>query len=72
MFKRIILITVFGVLTGVVASLVPVLFIEVIEIGNELLWVTGESRQQASTQPWFLLAAILVPTLGGWWWDCCA
>ncbi|WP_424946825.1 chloride channel protein [Candidatus Spongiihabitans sp.] len=65
MFKRIILITVFGVLTGVVASLASVLFIKVIEIGNELLWITAEHRQQASAQPWFVWAAILVPTLGG-------
>ena len=65
MFKRIILITVFGVLTGVVASLASVLFIKVIEIGNELLWITAEHRQQASAQPWFVWAAILVPTGGG-------
>lgn len=65
MFKRIILIAVFGVLTGVVASLMSILFIEVVEMANQLLWVTEEHRQQITAQPWFVLVAVLVPTLGG-------
>lgn len=65
MLKRIILIVVFGVLTGIIASLVSILFIEVIEIGNRLLWITAEHRQKVATQPWFVWVAILVPTLGG-------
>lgn len=65
MFKRIVLIAVFGVLTGVVASLASMLFIVVIEFGNALLWVTTEQREKVSTQDWFVWVAILVPTIGG-------
>ncbi len=65
MFKRIILIATFGILTGVVASLASVLFVAIVEFLNSLLWVSELSRQAAAVQPWFISVAILVPALGG-------
>jgi CIC family chloride channel protein len=65
MFKRIVLIATFGILTGVVASLAAILFVAMVELCNSLFWVTGQSRQDATAQSWFFLAAILVPAVGG-------
>ena len=65
MIKRIVLIATFGILTGIVASLVSILFVDIVVFLNSLFWVTGQSRQDAATQSWFPFAAILVPAVGG-------
>jgi CIC family chloride channel protein len=65
MIKRAVFIAMFGILTGIVASLATVIFIELVEIGNRLLFVNEAGREKISHSNLLLLVAVLIPAAGG-------
>ena len=62
---RIVSVTVLGLVTGVLASLATVVFLQAIELMNDWFLISAESRAMAAGTDWLLVATIAVPALGG-------
>lgn len=62
---RIVGITCFGILIGTVASLAAIGFVELVDLLNDLLFISPRSRVLAGTTPWLSVATIAVPAAGG-------
>ncbi len=62
---RIVSVTVLGLVTGVLASLATVVFLQAIELMNNWFLISAESRAMAAGTDWLLVATIAVPALGG-------
>ncbi|MCY3770210.1 MAG: chloride channel protein [Gammaproteobacteria bacterium] len=65
LFYRIFSIALFGAITGAVASLASILFVEVVVSLNEWFMVDVVDRQKLGGEPWFAVFSILVPAAGG-------
>ncbi len=65
MFKRIISIAVFGTLTGAIASLASILFVEAVQYGYEIIRAMVGRSGNSLSRPWAMLTVVLVPGLGG-------
>lgn len=65
MLARIVLIAVFGIVTGALASVAALLFVEFVELLNEGLLISPHSRMIAADSRWLDVATVLVPTIGG-------
>lgn len=62
---RIVSVTVLGLVTGVLASLATVVFLQAIELMNDWFLISAERRAMAAGTDWLVVATIAVPTLGG-------
>ncbi len=62
---RIVSVTVLGLVTGVLASLATVVFLQAIELMNDWFLISAERRAMAAGTDWLLVATIAVPALGG-------
>ena len=65
MFARIVSIILLGIITGTVASLVAVLFVELVGLLNDWLLISARSRMMIDNIPLLVVATISVPALGG-------
>lgn len=64
MIKRITLIAIFGIVTGIIASLASVLFVEIVDYLSNLFF-TSETPDGSPIFSWAVISVILVPALGG-------
>ena len=62
---RIVGITLFGILTGTVASLAAIGFVDLVEWLNDLLFISPRSRVLAGSASWLAFATIAAPAAGG-------
>ena len=62
---RIVSVTVLGLVTGVLASLATVVFLQAIELMNDWLLISSDRRAAAAGTDWLVVATIAVPALGG-------
>ena len=62
---RIASIAVLGIVTGALASLAAIAFVELIAVLNEWLLISPRSRFMVDDAQWLLLATLCVPALGG-------
>ncbi len=62
---RIVSVTVLGLVTGVLASLATVVFLQAIELMNDWFLISAERRAMAAGTDWLVAATIAVPALGG-------
>ncbi len=63
--KRISRVLLLGLVSGVLASLAAIAFVEIIFWFNDHLLVSRASQKAHSQSPWFTPLIILIPTLGG-------
>ena len=62
---RIVSVTVLGLVTGVLASLATVVFLQAIELMNDWFLISSDRRAAAAGTDWLVVATIAVPALGG-------
>ena len=65
MFKRISILTLLGLVTGVVVAVIAVGFVEVVLALNDLLFVSPATRTGLDDKRWLIVLALAVPTVGG-------
>ena len=65
MFKRISILTLLGLVTGVVVAVIAVGFVEVVLALNDLLFVSPATRTGLDDERWLIVLALAVPTVGG-------
>ena len=62
---RIVSIAVLGMVTGTLAALAAIGFVELIGVLNDILLISPRSRFMTENATWLLLATVLVPAAGG-------
>lgn len=62
---RILRVTLFGILTGTIASIAAIGFVDLVDWLNDLLFISPRSRVLAGAAPWLPLATVAVPAFGG-------
>ena len=65
MLTRTIFIAIFGIVTGLLASLAAVVFVDAVGFLNEKLLISAHSRMIAADSAWLKPATVLVPMIGG-------
>ena len=63
--RRVVILTLVGLVVGVVAATVAVGFVEAVFWLNDFFWISPRSRVLIDNQQWLIAATILVPAVGG-------